>query len=316
MKKLITILTTVLLAAVCQYGAKAQDTVYVSHLYTTHLVFPTEIKYGDLSNTEQIAASIVEYSKNLLALIAIEPFDTPANVTVLESNGSIHTYIVAYREHPRSLVIDTRRMNDGSAPVAKEPLPGNPTSVDPQAPGLSPSSVKEPVKGNRTPRNKKRGTTPYQTSGEYVNKLWSQDAPPLASVIDYPRSLWHLANKRGRVQALCENIFSYSDITYVILRLNNRSGVSFEVSDATFRIEPKSRSKRKLVTGKNLVPQNKVGTLTAASKRSSKVAYALDKTTLAPDQVLVIRIFERGGQRNLVLTLSADDINLATPPVK
>ena len=321
MKRILyTVLTGALLLAASVVSRAQGDTVYVSRLYTTHLVFPTEIKYGDLSNTDQIAASIVEYSKNLLSLIALEPFSTPANVTVLESNGSIHTYILAYQEHPAQLVIDTRKMRRDAAPshsASSAQAAASAPSAKPAAPAASGSAKAQPkpAKKDGKPRHE-RGTTPYSESGNYVNELWKQDAPPLQSVIGYPQGLWHLTNKRGRVHVSCENIFSYSDITYIILSLHNRSGVSFEVSDATFRIEPKSRAKRKLVTGKNLVPQNKVGTLTAGPKQKSRVAYALDKTTLSPDQVLVIRIFERGGQRNLELTLSANDINLATPPVK
>lgn len=281
-----------------QHARAQADTVYVSRLFTTHLVFPTEIKYGDLSNTEQIAASVVEYSKNLLSLIAYEPFTQPANVTVLESNGSIHTYILLYKEHPSELVIDTRVKKERPAEVQA----GVPDAGKPAA-GTAPS-----------PQRKGRKGRTAEEGGGFVNPLWKQDAPPLKDVIDYPQTLYHLAKKVGRTKVMCENIFSYSDITYVILSLDNRSGVSFEVGDATFRIEPRDRRKRKLVSGTNLIPQNKVGTLTAAPGEKSRVAYALNKTTLSADQQLVIRVFEKGGERNFEITLTADDVNLAMPP--
>ncbi len=282
--KRITLILTVLLSFIGKNAFAQKDTVYVSRLFTTHLVFPTEIKYGDLSNTEQIAASVVEYSKNLLSLIAYEPFTQPANVTVLESNGSIHTFIISYKEHPDELVIDTRVKKEAQKPAGEAPA----------------------AKG--------KGKAAKAGSDEYVNSLWKQDAPPLKDVIDYPQGIFHIAKKNGRVKVVCENIFSYSDITYFVLSLDNKSGVSFEVSDATFRIEAKNRRRRKLVAGQNLIPQNKVGTLTAAPGEKGKVAYALDKTTLSPDQNLIISIFEQGGQRNFELVLSADDVNLATPP--
>ena len=295
--KTLTLIASLAVLLFTGQHARAQaDTVYVSRLFTTHLVFPTEIKYGDLSNTEQIAASVVEYSKNLLSLIAYEPFTQPANVTVLESNGNIHTYILLYKEHPSELVIDTRvkkeKADEFTAPTTGKAAPG--------------------VSSAKQGRGRK-GRAAEEGSG-FVNPLWKQDAPPLKDVIDYPQTLYHLAKKVGRTKVMCENIFSYSDITYVILSLDNRSGVSFEVGDATFRIEPRDRRKRKLVSGTNLIPQNKVGTLTAAPGEKSRVAYALNKTTLSADQQLVIRIFEKGGERNFEITLTADDVNLAMPP--
>lgn len=287
MKRLSRIVIAAALLLVSRSAFAQVDTVYVSRLFTTHLVFPTEIKYGDLSNTDQIAASVVEYSKNLLSIIAYEPFTQPANVTVLESNGNIHTYILVYREHPSELVIDTRLKRDGSASAAQ-------SSENAQA--------------------KKKYTKVGATGGEYVNSLWKQDAPPLKDVISYPQGIFHIAKKVGRVKVVCENIFSYSDITYFVLSLENRSGVSFEVGDATFRIEPRSRKQRKLVAAQNLIPQNKVGSLTAAPKETGRVAYALDKITLSEDQNLIISVFEKGGQRNFDLVLSSSDVNLATPP--
>ena len=288
MKRTLSILAASVLLFTGLKAHAQTDTVYVSRLFTTHLVFPTEIKYGDLSNTEQIAASVVEYSKNLLSLIAYEPFTQPANVTVLESNGSIHTYILLYKEHPSELVIDTRVKKEEGRPAA--PAPEQPKTAK-----------KSPAKGKA------------QQDG-YVNSLWKQDAPPLKDVIGYPQGIYHIAKKVGKVKLVCENIFSYSDITYFVLSLENKSGVSFEVGDATFRIEPRERKKRKLVAGTSLIPQNKVGTLTAAPGETGRVAYALDKTTLSPDQNLVIRVFEHGGQRNFELVLAANDVNLANPP--
>ena len=105
-------------------------------------------------------------------------------------------------------------------------------------------------------------------TGSHVNRLWQKDAPPLKDVMDYKQGLFHLSRSSGRVKLICENIFTYSDITYIILRLENRSGVSFDVSDATFSIEPRSKAKRKLVSAKPVIPKNKVGTLTAADRKS------------------------------------------------
>ena len=44
---------------------------------------------------------------------------------------------------------------------------------------------------------------------------------------------------------------------------------------------------------------------------TTRMAYSFDKLTLADDQVLKVYLYEEGGQRNLVMTITARDINKA-----
>ena len=94
------------------------DTLRVSEHFTTHLIFPTDIIYADLSNSSVVAAKILEQSRNMMALKAWNPFEAPLSVSALESNGAMHTYIVLYEEHPGSLVYD---MRPGAAPATGRP---------------------------------------------------------------------------------------------------------------------------------------------------------------------------------------------------
>ena len=84
------------------------DTLRVSDLFTTHIIFNTDLIYADLSNSQVMAAKILDQSKNMMALKARTPFATPLSVSALESNGAMHTYIVTYDEKPGSLVYDMR----------------------------------------------------------------------------------------------------------------------------------------------------------------------------------------------------------------
>lgn len=290
---LLVMFVTPLLSTLSLRAQEKIDTIYLSTLYTTHIVFTTEVTYADLSNTQVITAKIVEQNKNMIAIKAREPFTTTASVTALESNGSIHTFILKYMEHPKELIIDTRSMNEAThspAPVATTPAKG----------GRKGSSVTS------------AGST--RAGGYNVSTVRKSDAPELKDVIDYPQSLYHISKKSQRVTVTVENIFAYSDITYVTLSLTNKSGVSYEVSDANFIIESRTRSKRKVVTEKNVFPKNRYGSLSAGAGETSRICYSLEKLSLATDQVLKIYVYEQGGQRNIVLTLSPSDVNLALAP--
>lgn len=312
------ILAAVALTGFSLFAARAGqeniDRVYLSELFTTHIVFSTDITYADVSNTKDIAVKIVEQNKNMLALKARAPFDTKASVTVLESNGIIHTYILEYKKEPEQLVLDTRgseaqqeyRMvtvqerKDAENGIVTVPV----ADVDGEA---------APAADTRSRARKAAGRN--ADTDNHVSNLRKQDAPLLKDVIEYPQNLFHISTKYQKIEVTVENIFAYSDITYMVMRLKNGSGVSFETDDAMFVIEDSNRSKRKVKADPvALLPKNRYGTLTAAPGQTVKMGYTFDKITLSRDNRLNIYLYEKGGQRTLMLTLTPNDINLAEQP--
>ena len=84
------------------------DTVYISTMSTTHIHFSSELKYVDLSN-KVLSASIVEESKDIVAVKAKEAFEFTTTMSCLEADGRLHTFIVAYDESPEVLIVDMGR---------------------------------------------------------------------------------------------------------------------------------------------------------------------------------------------------------------
>lgn len=277
MKRLILFLAALLplsfgTPAAAREGA---DTLRVSDIYTTHIIFNTDLIYADLSNSQAVAAKILEQSKNMMALKARTPFATPLSVSALESNGAMHTYIVLFDEHPQRLVYDMR------------PAPEKDTIVDDT---------------DKTARKRKGSEAGLYRKG---------DAPLLQDVVAAPQSLWHISTRHYDIEIVCETILSYSDITYLVFSVRNGSGVSYDCPDATFVVESRKRSKKSVVYDKNIFPKSRYGTLSCAPKTSTRIGYSLDKVSLAKDQVLRVYFYEQGGQRELVLTIDAADINRA-----
>ena len=88
-------------------SAQALDTLFISTTQVVHLRFASELKYVNLGN-KSIVAKIVDGSKDYVAVKAREPFDICTSMSCLESTGAMHTFLVAYREHPARLDVDTR----------------------------------------------------------------------------------------------------------------------------------------------------------------------------------------------------------------
>ena len=100
----------VAMVALCYrcYCYAQTDTLWVSDIYTTHVIFDTDLTYVDLSNDLIVAAKIIDQNRNMLAIKGLDAFASLTSVSALESNGRIHTFIVGYNNSPHSLIRDMR----------------------------------------------------------------------------------------------------------------------------------------------------------------------------------------------------------------
>ncbi len=269
----------------------SMEVVEVSEKFTTHIIFATDINYADLSKPSVLTGKLVDQGKNKLALMARAPFQGMANITVEEANGMFHSYLLRYKETPDNLVVDTR----DDSPSTASRHNGSASVV-------------------RASKEKEAGVVSVSRRGLAANALKRGDAPLLSEVVEMRQSLYHLGSVAHHLTLLCENIFAYSDITYLVFSLKNDSGISYETGDATFVLESHNGMRRKIVYEKTILPKNRFGKLTTAARSQSRIAYSFDKLTLSNDQVLKVYVYENGGNRNLVMTLTAKDINGAVEP--
>lgn len=300
-------------AFVCH--AAQVDTLYLSHLYTTHISFETNLSYADISNPKMISALIPEQSKNILALKANEPFEQSASVTAIEESGAICVYVVVYREHPDELIIDARpKPVVAEAPVVQPVAPVHQTAAEPKK-----------ASGQKTARQPKKAAAQAPAQGQALSVSERQGvattaravAPTVKSVLDEKQSIFHVSDRQFGVKCWCENVLVYSDVVYVVLGIENGTGISYQTSQPTFMLES-ARSAGGRVSGRSVVsdgtivmPKSTSGSLSVAPGASSRMSYCFDKLTLAKGQVLNIYVYETGGQRSMKLTLSAKDMNRA-----
>lgn len=270
-------------------GARAQqDTLFISTDYTSHVIFPTDLTYADLSNSRYVIARIIEKNKNMMALKAREAFTGSCSVSALESNGTMHTFIVVYEQFPREFVVDLRKRT---------------ALYDDSRSGRGQSSYQGP-------------SQTFSPTGENVSTWKSGSAPLLQDVINYKQTIYHIGEREFDIQVLCEDIFAYSDITYIILSLRNNSGISYTISDASFVRENKNRRGRKVAQEGPVFPRSRYGSLSAGPGEYTRIVYSFDKMSLYKNQVIRVYFYEEGGQRNLVLNISAKDINKARSAMK
>lgn len=108
--------------------AQAPDTLFISTSQVVHLRFASELKYVNLGSRD-IVARIVDGSKDFVAVKAREAFSGVTSLSCLESTGTMHTFLVAYREHPSRLDIDTRSVQKDTTFSFSPPHPdGGPSA--------------------------------------------------------------------------------------------------------------------------------------------------------------------------------------------
>ena len=84
MRHILKITLIVIILMCYRYYSYAQtDTLWVSDIYTTHIIFDTDLTYVDLSNGQSVAAKIIDQNRNMLAIKAKEIYARGRGVTKL-----------------------------------------------------------------------------------------------------------------------------------------------------------------------------------------------------------------------------------------
>ena len=103
-------------------------------------------------------------------------------------------------------------------------------------------------------------------------------------------------------------------MTYLVINIKNNTDIGFEAGDAQFTVENLNPNAKSLATDKSIWIKSSHGSLSCPPKGKSKVGYTIPKLTLLKGECLKIYIYEKSGTRNLILTLTDNDINYAISP--
>lgn len=123
------------------------------------------------------------------------------------------------------------------------------------------------------------------------------------------QELYHLGTREYGIELRCENIFVKDDVLYLVFSLRNDSAVSYEMSTPRFAVESARRSRRGLQYEKAVLPRSAYGMGTVAPGSESRMVFAFDKLALVKGQVFRVYFYEKGGSRNLRVTMSGRDVN-------
>lgn len=242
----------------------------VTYNKTSHLLFPSPIRYVDLGS-DLLVANKAEPIGNVLRIkSAVRDFEEETNFSVITEDGKFYSFDVFYSSYPDALSYDLLKIKRSherqyATDVLFEDLHG------------SSSSLTELIMENLYKKSR--------------------------------RTIKHIASRSYGIQFSVRALHVNESKFYFTLELKNNSNVAFEIDLIKIRIVDKMNLKRTVVQDKILEPLRiHFPVMTAAHDSAISGVYLINQFTLLKDQVLEIEVLEKNGGRHQMIQLDNSDL--------
>ncbi|OPC04869.1 conjugative transposon protein TraN [Elizabethkingia ursingii] len=234
----------------------------VTYEKTSHLIFPSKIRYVDLGS-EYLIAGKADGVENVLRIkAAVQNFEPETNFSVITEDGRFYNFDVFYSSAPAVLTYDLLKMKQTEQQKVSETL------FD-EMEGYSPSIA------------------------ELIMKTICKKDEKIIKNID---------SDRYGIEFSLKGIYVHQGKLYFHLTLNNKSNLPFIIDSINFSIVDKKKAKKTILQDQTLTPLRTYKALDKVLESSEENnVFMLDQFTLTKDKLLLIEIFEKNGERNQLL---------------
>lgn len=242
----------------------------VTYNKTSHLIFPTAIRYVDLGS-EYLIAGKAEDAENVLRVKAsVRDFEPETNFSVITNDGRFYSFNVYYSSYPEAMSYDLLTMQK-----AVDKANGNDVLFE--------------ELGNNSP----------SLAGLLLETIYKKDK----------RIVKHIGAKSFGIQFILKGIYIHNGKYYFHTELRNRTNVPFQIDFVNFKVVDKKVAKRTVVQERPMIPLRTYKPLDdIAGKTIEQNVFLLDQFTIADDKVLLIEIFEKNGGRHQTLQIENSDL--------
>lgn len=242
----------------------------VTYDKTSHLIFPSAIRYVDLGS-EYLIAGKADDAENVLRVKAtVKDFEAETNFSVITEDGRFYNFDAYYSSCPSALSYNLLTMqktayHDSGQDVLFEEL------------------------GNNSP----------SLAGLLLETIYKKDK----------RIVNHIGAKSFGIQFILKGIYIHNGKYYFHTQVTNRTNVPFKIDFINFKILDKKIAKRTVIQERPLVPLRTYKPLNEISGRSiEQNVFLLDQFTIADEKVLLIEIYEKNGGRHQTLQVENSDL--------
>ena len=242
----------------------------VTYDKTTHLIFPTAIRYVDLGSEYLIAGKADDAENVLRVKASVKDFETETNFSVITNDGRFYSFNVYYSACPEALSYDLITMQK-----AVDKKNGNDVLFE--------------ELGNNSP----------SLAGLLLETIYKNNN----------RIVKHIGAKSFGIQFILKGIYIHNGKYYFHTELRNRTNVPFQIDFINFKVVDKKVAKRTVVLEKPMIPIRTYKPLDEiGGKAIGQNVFLLDQFTIADDKVLLIEIFEKNGGRHQTLQVENSDL--------
>ncbi|WP_348800111.1 conjugative transposon protein TraN [Flavobacterium adhaerens] len=244
--------------------------IEVTYDKTSHLIFPTAIRYVDLGSEYLIAGKADEAENVLRVKASVKNFEPETNFSVITDDRHFYCFNVCYSSSPEALSYNLY-------------------------------TRKEIVEGDN--RNEvlfdALGNNPPSLTSLWMETIYSKNE----SVIK------HIKAKRFGIEFMLKGIYIYRDKYYFHTEVKNSTNVPFQIDYIKFKVVDKKTAKRTVLQERPVIPLRDYKPLAAiGGNRTDQNVFLLDQFTLSEDKILLIEIFEKNGGRNQMLRVKNSDL--------
>ncbi|OPC74755.1 conjugative transposon protein TraN [Elizabethkingia miricola] len=242
----------------------------VTYDKTSHLIFPTAIRYVDLGS-EYLIAGKAEDAENVLRVKAtLRDFEPETNFSVITNDGRFYSFNVSYSSYPEAMSYDLLTMQK-----AVDKANGNDVLFE--------------ELGNNSP----------SLAGLLLETIYKNDN----------RIVKHIGAKSFGIQFILKGIYIHNGKYYFHTELRNKTNVPFQIDFINFKVVDKKVAKRTVVQERPMIPLRTYKPLDEiGGKLTEQNVFLLDQFTIADDKVLLIEIFEKNGGRHQTLQVENSDL--------
>lgn len=242
----------------------------VTYDKTSHLIFPSAIRYVDLGSEYLIAGKADDAENVLRVKASVRAFEPETNFSVITNDGRFYNFNVYYSSYPEALSYDLLTMQKEVDKVG-----GNDVLFE--------------ELGNDSP----------SLAGLLLETIYKKNK----------RIIKHIGAKSFGIGFILKGIYIHHGKYYFHTELRNFTHVPFQIDFINFKVVDKKIAKRTVVQERPMIPLRMYKPLDEIGGKTTKQnVFLLDQFTIADDKVLLIEIYEKDGGRHQTLQVENSDL--------
>jgi len=249
------------------------DTIYANDTKNVALFFPEPIRQG-ITGAENFVFTYNREKEQYFGLLQAKP-GKESNLLVVNSDGSVFSYIVRYRAQLSKL--------NYFIPVS--------------------SSI-----GNEKPKVK--DVIQVKTSEKRVNFQKYYYEKFCSFLLDRKQSIGRINNRNEGIVLSVENIVFDKEELYFVIKIDNKSTLDYDLNFLNLSVETRKKGKRKSLQRLCQEPLFRYNVPSKISESETvRFVYVLPKFSLSNDRRAILELNEKDGERNIELRISHRYVN-------